>query len=158
MFIWFRHHWKLYRLNLQQRKLDNEAERLFRESQEKNDSSIIDNWHDNNYRAITYLEYARAEMVSDSLLKQADALYLPRPSYNDPTKWQKWTPDEEDGSMSRQLLSAEGMTEVRQAIRKERRERREAVEYWLKVAGGFIGILTGLVGALIGLVSIWKHR
>jgi hypothetical protein len=29
-------------------------------------------------------------------------------------------------------------------------------EWWLKVLGGAVGILTGLIGALIGLVAIWK--
>jgi hypothetical protein len=60
--------------------------------------------------------------------------------------------------MTRQLLSAEGMTEFRQAIRKERSERRETAQYWLKIIGGFIGILTGLTGALIGLFSVLKHK
>jgi hypothetical protein len=48
------------------------------------------------------------------------------------------------------------MTELRSAIRKEQAERRAVVEWWLKVVGGSVGILTGLVGALIGLIAILK--
>jgi UPF0716 family protein affecting phage T7 exclusion len=50
------------------------------------------------------------------------------------------------------------MTELRQAIRRERKERREAFEFWLKAIGGVILVLTGLVGALIGLLSIAKPK
>ena len=50
------------------------------------------------------------------------------------------------------------MTELRATIRKEEKERREVFEWWVKVIGGFITIGTGLVGALIGLVSVWKHK
>jgi len=56
------------------------------------------------------------------------------------------------------VLTTEAITELRTAIRKEKRERRETVESWLKIIGGFIGVVTGLVGALIGLVSVWKHK
>jgi len=50
------------------------------------------------------------------------------------------------------------MTEVRATIRKEKRERRESVEWWVKIISGLITIGTGLVGALIGLVAVWKHK
>ena len=46
----------------------------------------------------------------------------------------------------------------RAAIRNEKRARRETVEWWVKIIGGFITIVTGLVGALIGLISVLKHR
>lgn len=52
-------------------------------------------------------------------------------------------------------LTPEAMTELRTTIEKERRERRETVEWWVKMIGGFITIGTGLVGALIGLVAVW---
>ncbi len=48
------------------------------------------------------------------------------------------------------------MTDLRGAIRKEQAERCAVVEWWLKVVGSSVGILTGLVGALIGLVAILK--
>jgi len=158
MFSWLGHRLRLYRLNYIQRRLDDEAERLFEESVQKKDSSIINNWYDENYRTLRWLEYRRTELVSDQLLKEADELYLPRPQNSDKEKWRMWVPEDDDSTMARQLLSAEGMTELRQAIRKERSERRESAEYWLKIVGGFVGILTGLVGALIGLFSVLKHK
>ncbi len=54
------------------------------------------------------------------------------------------------------MLTPEAMTELRAAIRKERRERRETVDSWAKIIGRIITICTGLVGAIIGLVAVWK--
>jgi hypothetical protein len=90
--------------------------------------------------------------ISDELCFQAQRLYLPTPRFDDEEKW------ESDGALNSptRYLTAEAMTDLRSAIRKELAERRAVVESWLKVVGGSIGILTGLVGALIGLVAIWK--
>ncbi len=54
------------------------------------------------------------------------------------------------------ILTPEALTDLRTAIRKEKRDRLEDFGVWIRVVGGGVGILTGLVGALIGLVAIWK--
>ena len=97
---------------------------------------------------------ARKKIVSDSLIKEADKLHLPRPQYGEKDEWEENNPPIETGY----VLTREAIVELRTAIRKEKRERRETVEWWVKIISGLIAILTGLVGALIGLVSVWKHR
>jgi len=53
------------------------------------------------------------------------------------------------------ILTAKAMDEVGAAIWKARRE---SIEWWVKVSGGFIGMVTGLVGALIGVFTVLKHK
>lgn len=48
------------------------------------------------------------------------------------------------------------MMELNTAIRQERRARRDEMEWFEKMGGGLITILTGLVGAVIGLVAVWE--
>jgi hypothetical protein len=132
------------------------GERLFRESKEKKDSTIIDNWYDDHRWEYKSVEWDRKELVSNSLLEQADELDLPRPPYSDKSKWE--IADEslvEDGAP---VLTLETMMDLRSTIRKEQRERRESIDFWLKGAGVGVTILTGLVGALIGLLSLLNHR
>jgi len=90
--------------------------------------------------------------ISDELQYEAQKLYLPTPSLNDE---QKWDSDHSLHSPTR-FLTPEAMLELRSAIRKERTEQRAVIEWWFKILGGAVGIITGLVGALIGLIAIWK--
>ncbi len=101
------------------------------------------------------LAWKRKALVSQSLINEADGLHLPRPQYNDKEKWDSNCPEHVERILA---LTPEAMTELRTTIRKEKRERRETVEWWVKIIGGLITIGTGLVGALIGLVSVWKHK
>jgi len=99
-------------------------------------------------------EWSRKKIKSDSLIKEADELHLPRPDYGANGKWEENNPPITTGY----VLTPEAMVELRAAVRNEKRARRETVEWWVKIIGGFITIVTGLVGALIGLISVWKHR
>ena|SRR5207249_1876753 len=147
----------LYKLDRRKKKVDSELERIRKEAQEKKDGRILNEW----YRSVASLEYEdieweRKKIVSDSLIKEADELHLPRPQYGDEDKW------EDEGVKPPmtvgEALTREAMVELRAVIRKERRERHETVEWWVKIIVGLITIGTGLVGALIGLISVWKHR
>ena len=78
------------------------------------------------------------------------------PSIQYKTKWEE--ADEYTDNPGQRVLTPEAMAELRATIRKERRERREKIEFYIKLMGGIIAIATGLVGALIGLVSTWNHK
>jgi len=156
MFRWLRNRVKLYKINREKRKLDAIGDRFFRESKEKKDETIIDNWYDEHSWEYDSISWDRKELISNSLLEQADELDLPRPSYSDKSKWEE--ADEYSVDAGKSVLAQTAMIELRSTIRKEQRERRETVEFWMKTLGGGITILTGLVGALIGLVSLLKHR
>ena len=59
---------------------------------------------------------------------------------------------------SQEVLTREAITELRAAIRKEDSERGAVAEWWVKVVGGVLGIFTGLIEALIGLVALWHRK
>ena len=146
----------LYKLDRRKKKVDAERERVEKETKEKKDGSILDEW----YKTVGFLEYRdieleRKKVVSDSLTREADELHLPRPQYGDERKWEN---DEEPLMIIGQVLTRDQMVELRSAIRNEKRARRETVEWWVKIIGGLLTIVTGLVGALIGLISVWRHR
>jgi len=145
----------LYKLDRLKKKVDTEGEHVLKKSREKKEPKIFEEWWEGlgstHYR---YIEWSRKRIASDSLIAEADKLHLPRPHQSDQDKWEEGRPLTVIGD----VLTPEAMVELRTAIRKEKRERRETVEWWLKIIGGIITIGTGLVGALIGLVSVWKHK
>jgi hypothetical protein len=57
-------------------------------------------------------------LVSDGLLREADELHLPRPHYNDKSKWDEHT--DEYGMPRGLVLTSEAITELRALIRKDR--------------------------------------
>ncbi len=159
MFKWLSYRRKLYRLNRRERKLSKQGEALFEESQKTNDSVLLDNWLDDGaQREYEDISWERKKLVTRSLLNEADLLHLPRPSYGEKDKWQIDVREESTGTVSSEVLTPEAMLDLRSLIRKEKKETRETVEWWVKIIVGVITIGTGLVGALIGLVSILKHK
>ena len=85
-----------------------------------------------------------AQVIFNRLVRQATDLIIPIPDLDDDTMW-----IETPASGSRRL-SAKAIHELRAAIRKERRER---VEFWTFR----ISTATGLIGTLIGLVTVLKR-
>ena len=140
---------KIWKLNRQRRKLEKESRRVRAESLAKKDDRIYEDWHAEHRWEFELVDATIKGAISRDLVNEAENLYLPTPDYGAGERWEQQL----DGSYA---LTPEAMTELRAAIRKERRERREVIEWWVKVVGGAIGILTGLVGALIGLIAIWK--
>lgn len=102
-------------------------------------------------------EAATQENISRDLIEQARKFYLPTPSMGEEDKW---VDQEEFGDAYHfrhwRVLTPEAFNELRAAIRKEKRQRREVWESWIKVLVAVVTILTGLVGAAIGLASVLK--
>lgn len=51
------------------------------------------------------------------------------------------------------FLTREGELEIKRRLREERKARREKWTFW----AGVIGMVTGLVGALASLITVWKR-
>jgi len=141
MFKWPRNKIELFKLDRSERELDREHKRKQAESVEKKEPSLLEEW-ECNYGDHVYadIRWTRRKLASDALLREADELHLPRPEYSDKTKWD----DEHDeyGMPRGLILNAEAMTELRASIRKEKREKRETVEWWVKLLGGLLPIIT----------------
>jgi len=83
-------------------------------------------------------------LETEYLVENARKLLLPIPEYRlDGAMWKR---SKHGGNF---ILTENGIAEIRNAIRKERRERREGTIVWL-------ASLTGIVGAVTGLVTVLK--
>lgn len=91
------------------------------------------------WRRLVQTEYYR---------KIADRLLVQMPSIEDETMYEQveW---ENDPKQPR-YLTDKGFKAIRDAIREERKHRREAFGYWFGIVVGVIGALTGLVSAFKG--------
>jgi hypothetical protein len=142
---------RLREINQQLTKLNADFDDRVKKSGKSLGECSGESWYADFMNEIISLETDEKKLVSDSLEFEARSLWLPIPPQEDTTKWQE-TMDNTD----RWFLSPLGMTELRTAIRKERAEQRAITEWWLKTLGAAVGILTGLIGALIGLVSVLR--
>jgi hypothetical protein len=89
------------------------------------------------------IEDRRKVLLSRRLLREAERFEIPTPQHDDKSAW------EESPSFAERFLNTETAAKLRAALRKEKNERWELS---LKV----VGALTGIVGALIGLVAMLK--
>ncbi len=83
-------------------------------------------------------------LASRYLIQSAQRLLLPIPIYSlDSDAWKK---SEQTGRIR---LTKSAMVRLRSEIRTERKQRRESAMLW-------IAALTGVLGALTGLLAVWK--
>jgi len=80
--------------------------------------------------------------------KIADRLLVQMPSIEDGTMYEQVEWDNDPAQP--RYLTDKGFKAIRDAIREERKQRREAVGYWFGIVVGIIGALTGLVSAFKG--------
>jgi hypothetical protein len=146
--------WKNHKLRTRRRKLEKEFSGVSREAKRKKDNHIVDEWYSVNGWEFASIDAEIKHNDTRDLLDEAEGLYLPTPLPGDGTKW--ISKDDLNSFENFSVLTPDSMTELRSFIRKERRERRETVESWAKIVGAIITICTGLVGAVIGLVAVWK--
>lgn len=84
---------------------------------------------------------------TEYLRNKADALDAQMPDITDPEMYGRV--DWDDDPKQPYYLTEKGIRAAREAIRSEEKHRREAVGYWF-------GIAVGLIGAVTGLVSVFK--
>ena len=115
MFKWLTNKIELFKLDRVEKDLEKEWKREQAEAKEKDDPALLEDW-ELNYadRVHADLRWSRTKLVSDALLREADEWHLPRPRYNDKTKWDEHT--DEYGMPRGLLLTAEAITELRGAV------------------------------------------
>lgn len=87
-----------------------------------------------------------AQMQYRLLVRQAERYLIPTPKHI--TQDGTWEQSEETG---RWRLSQGTLSELKKAIHHEQKYRRE---YWQ----GWLALLVGLIGALTGLLAVWKSN
>jgi len=137
--------WKLRKLHRSRAKTVEAYKRL-------QDNARKENKAQDELESLVHEEMFEIDMIDDDieslesrfLIESARKLILPIPEFK--TDGDAWV---ESRITGRYRLSKNAMTEVRTVVRKERKERREGMIMWLVA-------LTGLVGALSGLLAVWK--
>ncbi len=86
---------------------------------------------------------------TERLLRKATKLGIDFP--DKPGWW--WNDIDDEGVNYRNYLTDSGEAGVLRLIREERRK---SVEWWVKIIGGVITLLTGLAGSIIGIIAILK--
>jgi hypothetical protein len=90
-------------------------------------------------------------LVTEELTNKAERYFLPVPPRDDKRCWKdSYIPE------SSTYLTTEGVTLLRDAIREEEKKRRESRLATLDATAKIVLMLTGLIGACIGLASILR--
>ena len=95
-------------------------------------------WHEE-----TMINDEIALLVTQFWLRRANRLFVPAPARTEEGMWQ------ESQHIERWVLTEKGISAVRTAVREEERAKREFLAY---LGSGIIGV----VGAVTGLVAVWK--
>ncbi len=144
---YLRDHLTLYRLSRELDKTRRSYGRFIREAEtEKKSREDIGALIDEMRMECQYPQLEVDKFTTHRLLKTADRLLLPRPSYDYKSMWD--TDNAQYGYP--RLLTHEAMKIIRRNIRRERRER---AEYYLK----WVVPIIGIIGALTGLIAVWKR-
>lgn len=111
--------------------------------EEKKSSDAIDTLRKSIMADIEYIEEEIKILISQSLVRKAERLLLPVPSYYDSNIWVS-------GNVTgRWFLKPGGITELRSIIREETSARRKAFLEWINPFIGIIGATTGLLAVII---------
>ena len=111
--------------------------------EEKRSSDEIDTLRKGLMADIEYIEEEIKILISQSLVRKAERLFLPVPSYYEANIWGS-------GNITgRWYLKPGGITELRSIIREETAARRKAFLEWINPFIGIIGATTGLLAVII---------
>jgi len=94
----------------------------------------------------------RNSIVSSSLVREAELLNLPLPDRNDPKMWDR---DDMD-FRQRFMLTAEGITLLRNATREERQARGLYAKVVFTAVVSTIGAIAAIISAAAALLAIYR--
>ena len=124
-------------------KLRKEAERTNKNSEEK---GLIDHDYINE---MDLIEDEIASVQQRLLFTLAEKYLIPTPGFD--LEGRNW---KQAKTGNKWRLTEAAISNLKDDIRKEQKERRERWQSWLGAFAGIIAALTGIVGALIGLLSV----
>lgn len=137
--------WKLRKLHRLRSKTVDAYKRLQEKArEEKKPREDIESLINEELFEVDIIDDEIDTLESRYLIESARQLVLPLPDFKkDSDIW------EESKITGRFRLSKKAMVDIRSLVRKERKERREGIMFWLAA-------LTGIIGALSGLLAVWK--
>ena len=88
-----------------------------------------------------FIEEEISALMTDQLVTKARRLIIPTPRQNEAGMWEKCT------SLQRYVLTTKGLNRLRSDVRKEVRDRVQLVAL-------IASVITGLIGAMTGLIAV----
>jgi hypothetical protein len=149
MFDWLRYRYRLSQLQRERREIRvrYEDEVRIAKQQNKSEEDISQLWVSTDKN----LEEQQVQIFlieTNYLVSKSERLLIALPRIDedqiDNEKW-RWSP-----RLGQYYLTPEGMTEVRAAIRADKKERSEVARSWLPGLTGLIGVLIGLLAIILG--------
>ncbi len=124
-------------------------EKRIREARTSGDSVEVQRLRHELLTDLGELSQLRREVLSKPWLEKAERLEVDSPPYTDEDGElsEFWSQGALDGEF---FLTARGLAELKQDVRTELRWKHEVQSHWK----GWGAVITGLIGALIGLVSV----
>ena len=125
--------------------------KLIRAEKQKKDRDAVQSLISEFHSEDEVIEMRIDALITHTLVSDAESLFLPVPERSDKKLWK------ESYTSGQYCLSPEGISLLRDAIRDEKKKRREVRFAYIEVIGKVVAMLTGLVGACIGLASILRR-
>lgn len=144
---------KSIRLSWQRVLIQNAYIRDIKAARMAGDNKKIDELEQNQRLEIDMIIEQEEYLYSQRLLRQARRLRVPIPAFYTPDS--KPTDDWiETQYLGMWRLTELGIAKLREEIRKEQRWRFERRAHWV----AWISAITGVIGALTGLLAVWLHN
>ncbi len=142
----------LYKLNSQKKKTKEKYLKEIEETRKTGNQDKIEKVKYNASSELGLLDDEISELITDRLISRAQRVYVPIPKKPIPEEGEMHPENEhwEQNELGNWHLKTKGISEVRNLIRQEEKERREKIAFW-------ISILFGLIGAFTGLIAIIKN-
>lgn len=142
---------KMIRLGLESRATDQIYLRKIAKAKDRSDSERIESLEGEHQFELSILDEENNELYTRHLLRKARRMKLPTPRFT--TSDNQETGYWESGTFrGLWYLNEDGISRIREEIRKEIRWRREQQSYWISWLSGLVGV----IGALIGLAAILR--
>jgi hypothetical protein len=151
MFDWFRYQFQLARLMRQRRHLQRRHEELWQDARsQKMPTSEKDAMSRQSNEDLRLFDLKIAELQSNYYIGQSISLSVEPPSLQEPNAW---VSSLRTGTGH---LTLHGVAQLRSLLGTARKERSEHLRNWLSTIGTIFAALTGVIGALIGLLAFLK--
>jgi hypothetical protein len=150
MIAWAKYQYRLWRLERAKRETVKTYSKHYRASEGEDYQARFDVLNEEQER-LNRIDDEIAETISFYLVSKAEKLNLPAPDYFDEGAWVT------SRRTGLRRLNEKALAEFQSAVRMEQKERLQLWELRAKVVGGALTGLTGVIGALIGLIAIFKR-
>lgn len=145
MLTYFQYKRSVHKLRRRQLKFSKELKKVNENATSIDDHAEASMIFQEEIKVINRIKYIQTEYYKDL----CENLAIPSPDREDKNLYFQFNFDDEEGE--KLIFTVLGFQYVRKLIREERKEKREIFGFWAT-------IITGIIGALIGLLSIIKSN